>query len=71
LAEPLSMYIDTFGSEKVDIKEIYKYVEKNFDFRPSNMINELKLLNPIYKQTACYGHFGWNTYTWEQIKKIN
>jgi len=68
LAEPLSMYIDTFGTEKVCLEEIYKYVEDNFNFRPANMIKELNLLQPIYKHTACYGHFGWNEYSWEQIK---
>ena len=68
IAEPLSMYIDTFKTEKVDLKEIYKYVKQNFNFKPANIIEELNLLTPIYKQTACYGHFGWNNYTWEQIK---
>ena len=69
LAEPLSMYIDTFGTEKVDLKEIYKYVKVNYNFKPGNIIKELNLLQPIYKQTASFGHFGWNNYTWEQIKK--
>ena len=69
IAEPLSMYIDTFGTEKVSLKEIYKYVNKNFNFKPGNIIEELDLLKPIYKHTACFGHFGWQNYTWEQIKK--
>lgn len=68
LSEPLSMYIDTFGTEKVSIKEIYKYVNTNFNFKPGNMIKELNLLKPKYKQTACFGHFGWSEYSWEQIK---
>ena len=65
------MYIDTFKTEKVDLKEIYKYVKQNFNFKPANIIEELNLLTPIYKQTACYGHFGWNNYTWEQKTKFN
>lgn len=69
IAEPLSMYIDTFGTEKVSIKEIYKYVNTNFNFKPGNMIKELDLLKPIYKQTASFGHFGWDKYSWEKIKK--
>ena len=69
IAEPLSMYIDTFGTEKVSLKEIYKYVNNNFNFRPANMIEELDLLQPKYKQTACFGHFGWKEYSWEKIKK--
>ena len=68
IAEPLSMYIDTFGTEKISLKEIYKYVNNNYNFKPGNIIAELDLLKPIYKQTACYGHFGWSDYAWEQIK---
>ena len=68
MTQPLSVYIETFGTEKTDIKNIYKYVEENFDFSPQNIINELGLLRPIYKQTACYGHFGRNEFPWEQIK---
>ena len=69
IAEPLSMYIDTFGTEKISLKQIYKYVNENYNFKPGNIIAELDLLKPIYKQTACYGHFGWNNYTWEKLKK--
>ncbi len=70
IAKPLSMYIETFGTEKVKLEKIYKYVNDNFDFRPANMIKELDLLKPIYKQTASFGHFGWSEYTWEQIKNL-
>ena len=69
MAEPISLYIETFGTEKVSLKEIYDYVKKNFNFKPGNMINELDLLKPIYKQTASFGHFGWSDYPWEKIKK--
>ena len=70
LSKPLSIYIETFGTENVELKEIYKFVEDNFDFSPGNIIKELDLLKPIYKQTACYGHFGRNEFSWEKIKKI-
>ncbi len=69
LSKPLSIDINTFGTERVDIGEIYKYVEKNFDFRLENVIKELDLLKPIYQQTACYGHFGREEFPWEKIKK--
>ena len=69
LAEPISLYIDTFGTEKVKLEKIYKYVNKNFDFSPVNIIKELDLLRPIYKKTACYGHFGREEFPWEKIKK--
>lgn len=71
LTNPLSINIECFGSEKVAIEEVYKFVQNNFDFSPQNIIDELGLLKPIYKNTACYGHFGREEFPWEQIKKIN
>ena len=68
LAEPISIYIDTFGTEKVEIEKIYKYINQNFNFSPQNIIDELDLNKPIYKQTSCYGHFGRNEFPWEKIK---
>ena len=62
------MYIDCFGTNRVPIEMIQSYIEQNFDFSIDNMINELDLLKPIYKQTACYGHFGRNEFSWEKIK---
>lgn len=69
IAKPLSLYIETFGTEKITLKDIYAFTERNFDFSLSNIIKELDLLKPIYKQTACYGHFGRNEFSWEKIKK--
>lgn len=69
LKKPLSLYIECFNTNKVDIKDIYNYVETNFNFSPNNIINELQLLKPIYKQTACYGHFGRSEFPWEKIKE--
>lgn len=68
LSKPLSLYIETFGTEKMDMQDIYNYVNNNFDFSPANMIKELDLLKPIYQNTACYGHFGRNEFAWEKIK---
>lgn len=70
LNKPVSINIDTFDTEKEDIDKIYKFVDKNYNFSPDNMIKELGLLKPIYTQTACYGHFGNPTFPWEQIKHI-
>ena len=69
LAEPVSICIDCFGTNKKELKEIAKYVDENFDFSPDNIIKELDLLKPIYKATSCYGHFGRNEFPWEQIKE--
>ncbi len=67
LEKPLSINIETFGTEKVELKKIYQIVNSNFDFSPDNIIKELDLLRPIYKQTACYGHFGRNEFPWEKL----
>jgi len=69
LSEPLTIEIDCFGTEAGTLKEVYDYVVKNFDFTPANIIKELNLLHPIYKDTACYGHFGRDEFSWEHIKK--
>lgn len=68
LEKPISMYIDCFGTNKIPMREIKNYVNLNFDFSPENMIKELDLLKPIYKKTACYGHFGREEFSWEKIK---
>lgn len=68
MTQPISMYIETFGTEKVPVAQIYDYVKSNFDFSPQNIIDELELLKPIYKPTACFGHFGRAEFAWEKIK---
>lgn len=70
IAKPISLYIDCFGTEKIDLDKIYEIVENNFDFSVGNIINELDLLRPIYKQTACYGHFGRKGFPWENVKEL-
>ena len=68
LPRPIAINIETFGTEKKPLSDIYKYVENNFDFSLANIIKELNLLKPIYKQTACFGHFGRKEFPWEKIK---
>ena len=68
LEKPISVNIDTFGTEKVSMDKIFKDVQDNFDFSPANIIEELDLLKPIYQATACYGHFGREEFPWEKIK---
>lgn len=70
MTKPVAVNIETFGTEKTSLENIYNFVNNNFDFSPQNIIDELELLKPIYQQTACYGHFGRNEFSWEQIKKI-
>lgn len=68
--KPISLFIETFNTEKINIKEIYKYVETNFNFSVENIINELNLKNIKYYNLASYGHFGRTDINlpWENIK---
>lgn len=68
IARPLSIEINTFGTNKVSEEKILEFINTNFDTSVDNIIKELDLLRPIYKQTACYGHFGKAELPWEQIK---
>ncbi|MBQ4558425.1 MAG: methionine adenosyltransferase [Clostridia bacterium] len=70
IAEPVSIYVDTFGTEKIAVSKIYDYINNNYSFSVSNIIKELDLLKPIYKQTACFGHFGRPEFAWEKINKF-
>ena len=67
VAEPVSLMIDTSGTSVIPPDEIARLVREHFDFKPASMIKHLKLLNPIYRRTAAYGHFGRNEagFTWE------
>lgn len=71
VAHPLSVMVDTFGTEKIAREKIEKLVTEYFDFRPAAIIRDLDLRRPIYKKTACYGHFGRNDadFTWERTDK--
>lgn len=70
--KPLSLNIDTFGTGKVDEESLTRAVVQIFDLSPGGMINELNLLRPIYRRTACYGHFGREEadFTWERTDKV-
>lgn len=70
--EPLSIYVDTYGTGKFSEEEIVEKVKKNFDLRPGMIIKELGLRKPLYRQCAAYGHFGRDDLKlpWEKIKKI-
>ncbi|MBQ1648719.1 MAG: methionine adenosyltransferase, partial [Bacteroidales bacterium] len=72
VARPVSVMVDTFGTHKVDEEVIEKLVEKNFDLRPAGIIKMLDLRQPIYRQTAAYGHFGRTDIDlpWEKLDKI-
>ncbi len=69
-AEPVSLYIQDYGTACVPIEHLYKIINQNWDLSPSGIIEELDLLKPIYRKTATYGHFGRNDVSWEKIKKL-
>jgi S-adenosylmethionine synthetase len=72
VAEPLSIYVDTYGTGTKSDSEILEIVKKNFDLRPGVLMRDLKLKRPIYKKTAAYGHFGRDDpdFTWETPKTL-
>lgn len=67
VAEPTSITVDTFGTSRVKEEKIIAILKKLFDFTPQGIIDKLNLRRPIYKRTACYGHFGREEegFTWE------
>jgi S-adenosylmethionine synthetase len=71
IARPISMFVNTFGTGKLYDDEILALVKKNFDLRPKAIIEHLRLLRPIYRKTAVFGHFGRDDpdFTWEKTDK--
>ncbi|MDD3717050.1 MAG: methionine adenosyltransferase [Actinomycetota bacterium] len=71
VAHPVSVMIDAFGTEKVDLITIEALIREHFDLRPAAIIRDLKLRQPIYKKTAAYGHFGRldKEFAWEHTDK--
>ncbi|MBP3597681.1 MAG: methionine adenosyltransferase [Clostridia bacterium] len=70
VAKPVSIYIDTFGTNTIPENEIIEKIEKTFDLTPRGIINTLNLRTPIYKQTTNYGHFGKENLPWENVIKL-
>ncbi|MGI5243637.1 methionine adenosyltransferase [Dactylosporangium sp. CA-139066] len=72
-AHPVSLFVETFGTETVPVERIEKAVNEVFDLRPAAIIRDLELLKPVYRQTAAYGHFGRELpgITWERTDRVN
>ena len=70
VAKPVSILVNTFGTNKIPEEEIQEKIAKSFDLTPRGIINTLKLREPIYTQTTNYGHFGKKDLPWEQIIKF-
>jgi len=70
VTKPVSIYVDTHGTAKINEKKIEEAVKKIFDLTPKGIITTLDLLNPIYRKTAAYGHFGREEFSWEKTNKV-
>ncbi len=70
VAKPVSVYVETFGTNNIPEDEILKMIEEKFDLTPSGIINYLDLKKPIYKQTTNYGHFGKENLAWEKVIEL-
>ncbi len=70
-AHPVSLAVDTFGTEEVDPHKIVQLVWDAFDFRPAAIIGQLDLRRPIYEETAAYGHFGRKEFSWEATDRAD
>ena len=73
VARPVSVMVETFGTENVDVDTLTKTVQEVFDLRPAAIIRDLDLRRPIYKKTAAYGHFGRQEkeFTWENASRVD
>jgi S-adenosylmethionine synthetase len=71
VAHPVSVFVDTFGTEQVDPEKLGKLLPEFFDLRPAAIVRDLDLRRPIYKMTAAYGHFGRSEpeFTWESTER--
>ena len=66
VANPVSLFVNTYGTGKISEEKIARAIEENFDLRPAAIIEKLGLRRPIFKQTAAYGHFGRDAFPWEK-----
>jgi S-adenosylmethionine synthetase len=73
VAQPVSIFVDTFGTGKVSDEKIAAFIKKNIDLTPKGIINRLNLRRPIFRLTSNYGHFGRNEkeFTWEKLDLIS
>ena len=73
VAEPVSVSVETFGTNNIDESKIIELIRNNFELKPAGLIRALNLLRPIYQKTAAYGHFGREIpeFTWEATDKAN
>jgi S-adenosylmethionine synthetase len=73
VANPVGIYLETFGTEKVATASIEQAIRDIFDLRPRAIVENLDLLRPIYSKTAAYGHFGRELpeFSWEKLDRVD
>ncbi|MFZ9292576.1 MAG: methionine adenosyltransferase domain-containing protein, partial [Ilumatobacteraceae bacterium] len=73
MSRPISVLVETFGTQTVAPERIVDAVNATFDLRPAAIIRDLELKRPIYRRTAAYGHFGrtGDTFTWERLSRLD
>jgi len=71
VAEPVSIFVDSFGTSELSEDELIELIKENFRLKPAEIISQFDLKKPIYKKTAAYGHFSNQELPWEKIKKIS
>ncbi len=71
VANPVSVFVDSHGTGKLDDEKLAEIVKKEFDLRPYAIIKTLQLRKPVFKKTAAYGHFGYKGFTWEQLDRVD
>jgi len=70
VAEPLSMFVESYGTSEKSSHQLVEIIHANFDLRPGVIVKELNLTNPIYCRTAKNGHFSDQSFPWEQPKTL-
>lgn len=71
VAEPVSVFVETYGTSHLSQSELANIVRANFGLKPGEIISGLNLLQPIYRKTAAYGHFGRDEFPWEKLDKVS
>jgi S-adenosylmethionine synthetase len=70
VANPVSVFVETYGTSKYSAKELEAMVRKVFRLKPREIVEQFDLLRPIYRATASYGHFGRDEFPWERLDKV-
>ncbi len=71
VAKPVSVFVDSHGTGKLDDERLTEIIVREFDLRPSSIISTLDLRKPVFRKTAAYGHFGYKGFSWEKLDRVD